>query len=76
MDKKKRRKGTVIIGRGAATIRIYPITRKDGYQQNTLCWKEGGRRRTRTFACMEEAKMVAQQISVRLANGWSTSATK
>jgi integrase len=72
MDKKKRRKkGTVIIGRGAATIRIYPITRKDGYLQNTLCWKEGGRRRTRSFACMEEAKMVAQQISVRLANGWS-----
>jgi hypothetical protein len=71
MDKKKRRKGTVIIGRGAATIRIYPITRKDGYLQNTLCWKEGGRRRTRSFACMEEAKMIAQQISVRLANGWS-----
>jgi len=71
MDKKKRRKGTVIIGRGAATIRIYPITRKDGYAQNTLCWKEGGRRRTRSFACMEEAKMVAQQISVQLSNGGS-----
>jgi len=32
MEKKKRRqpKGTVIIGRGAATIRIDPFTRKDG----------------------------------------------
>ncbi len=73
MKPKKRRKakGTVIIGRGAATVRIYPITRKDGYLQNTVCWKEGGRRRTRCFACMDEAKMVAQQISVRLTNGWS-----
>jgi integrase len=73
MEPKKRRKtkGTVIIGRGASTVQIYPITRKDGYLQNTLCWKEGGRRRTRCFACMDEAKMVAQQISVRLANGWS-----
>jgi integrase len=73
MESKKRRKtkGTVIIGRGAATVRIYPITRKDGYSQNCVCWKEGGRRRTRTFACMDEAKMVAQQISVRLVNGWS-----
>jgi integrase len=73
MEPKKRRKakGTVVIGRAAATVRIYPITRKDGYLQNTLCWKEGGRRRTRCFACMDEAKMVAQQISVRLTNGWS-----
>lgn len=73
MEAKKRRKtkGTVIIGRGAATVRIYPIIRKNGYPQNTVCWKEGGRRRTRCFACMDEAKMVAQQISVRLTNGWS-----
>ena len=73
MEPKKRRKtkGTVIIGRGAATVRIYPIIRKNGYPQNTVCWKEGGRRRMRCFACMDEAKMVAQQISVRLTNGWS-----
>jgi len=73
MEPKKLRKtkGTVIIGRGAATVRIYPIIRKDGYPQNTLCWKEGGRRRMRCFACLNEAKMVAQQISVRLTNGWS-----
>ena len=61
----------MIIGRGAATVRIYPIIRKNGYPQNTVCWKEGGRRRMRCFACMDEAKMVAQQISVRLTNGWS-----
>jgi integrase len=73
MEPKKRRKtkATVLIGRGAATVRIYPITRKNGYPQNSVCWKEGGRRRMRCFACMDEAKMVAQQISVRLTNGWS-----
>lgn len=39
MEPKKRRKtkGTVIIGRGAATVRIYPITRKDGYRGLCLC---------------------------------------
>ena len=73
METKKRRKtkGTVLIGRGAATVRIYPIIRKNGYPQNTVCWKEGGRRRMRCFACLDEAKMVAQQISVRLTNNWS-----
>jgi len=61
----------VIIGRGAATVRIYPTIRKNGYAQNCVCWKEGGRRRMRCFACLDEAQMVAQQISVRLTNGWS-----
>ena len=31
--------------------------------------KEGGKRRTRTFADMDEARMIAQQITVRLKNG-------
>jgi hypothetical protein len=35
-----------------------------------LAWKEGGRRRTRCFACMEEARIVAQQTAVRLTYGW------
>ena len=69
--KRQKAKGTVIVGRGVATVRIYPINRKDGYPQNTVCWKEGGQRRTRSFACMDEARLVAQQISVRLANCWS-----
>lgn len=71
MDRKKRRqpKGTVIIGKGAATVRIYPFTRKDGYKQNNICWKEGGRRRTRCVSDYEEAELIAQQISIRLANG-------
>jgi integrase len=74
METKKRRqpKGTMIIGKGAATVKIYPFTRKDGYKQNNVCWHEGGRRRTRCFSDFAEAEMIAQQISVRLANKQAT----
>jgi len=67
--KKKRRCSIVEIGTGLTTVRIYTITRKDGYDQFTLAWKEGGRRRTRCLSSMDEAKMIAQQITVRLLNG-------
>jgi integrase len=67
--KRKRRSAVVEIGTGPAKVRIYTINRKDGYDQFTLAWKEGGRRRTRCFSCMDEAKMVGQQITVRLING-------
>jgi tRNA (cmo5U34)-methyltransferase len=59
----------VIIGRGAATVRIYPITRKDGYLQNTICWKEGGRRRTRCFACIEYRQQIIRRVFESLAPG-------
>ena len=67
--KRKRRSSIVEIGSGPAAVRIYTINRKDGYDQFTLAWKEGGRRKTRCFSCMDEAKMVGQQITVRLING-------
>ena len=69
METKNRRqpKGTVIIGKGAATVKIYPFTRKNGYKQNNVCWHEGGRRRIRCFADFGEAELIAQQINVRLA---------
>ena len=67
---KKRRSRVVEVGKGPAKVRIYTITRKDGYPQFTLNWKEGGRRRTRCLACMDEARMIAQQTSVRLTNAW------
>lgn len=62
----------MIIGKGAATVKIYPFVRKDGYKQNNVCWYEGGRRRTRCFADFIEAELIAQQISVRLANKLAT----
>ena len=69
--KKKRRSSVVEIGNGPTRVRIYTINRKDGYSQFTMAWKEGGCRRTRYFSCMDEARMVAQQITVKLANGWN-----
>ena len=69
--KRKRRSGVVEIGNGPARVKIYTMNRKDGYPEFTMAWKEAGRRKTRSFASMEEARMIAQQTSVRLANGWN-----
>ncbi len=67
--RKKRRSRVVEIGSSPFTAKIYTIQRKDGYPQFTVAWKEGGGRKTRSFACMDEARMVAQQTVVRLQNG-------
>ncbi len=69
-QKRKRRSSVVEFGNGPTRVRIYTMNRKDGYSEFTLVWKEGGRRRNRSLSDMEEARMVAQQITVRLANGW------
>lgn len=69
--KKKRRSSVVEFGNGPTKVRIYSMNRKDGYPEFTLAWKEGGRRRVRSLSDMEEARMVAQQITVRLSNGWT-----
>ena len=60
------------IGTGPAAVKIYTITRADGYAEHTLAWKEGGRRRKRSISCPDEAQVVAQQITVRLTNGIAT----
>jgi integrase len=67
--KKKRRSGVVEIGNGPARVRIYTMNRKDGYPEFTLSWKEGGRRKLKSFGDMDEARMIAQQVTVRLTNG-------
>ena len=69
--KRKRRSSVVEIGNGPARIKIYTMNRRDGYPEFTLAWKEAGRRKTRSFSSMDEARMIAQQISVRLTNGWT-----
>lgn len=68
--KRKRRSSIVEIGNGPARIKIYTMNRRDGYPEFTLAWKEAGRRKIRSFSSMEEARMIAQQTSVRLTNGW------
>jgi integrase len=67
--KKKRRSSVVEIGNGPARVRIYTMNRKDGYPEFTLSWKEGGRRKLKSFGDMDEARMIAQQVTVRLTNG-------
>lgn len=70
--KRKRRNAIVEIGTGPSRVKIYTINRSDGYPMFSLYWKEGGQRRCRHLACMEEARIIAQQVSVRLANGFAT----
>ena len=67
--KKKRRSSIVEVGTGPAKVTIYTLNRKDGFREFTLAWKEGGRRHRRSLSSMEEARLVAQQITVRLTNG-------
>jgi integrase len=70
--KRKRRSSVVEIGTGPCRVKIYTVNRKDGYPMYSLYWKEGGQRKVRHLACMEEARLIAQQITVRLANGFET----
>jgi hypothetical protein len=70
--KRKRRSSVVEIGTGPCRVKIYTVNRKDGYPMYSLCWKEGGQRKVRHLACQEEARLIAQQITVRLANGFET----
>ena len=60
------------IGTGPARVKIYTVNRKDGYPMFSLYWKEGGRRRYKHLACVEEARLIAQQISLRLENGFAS----
>ena len=73
MNRKRKRSSVVEIGTGPARVKIYTVNRKDGYPMYSLYWKEGGQRKVRHLACMEEARLIAQQVTVRLTNGWSAS---
>lgn len=70
--KRKRRSSVVEIGTGPCRVKIYTVNRKDGYSMYSLYWKEGGQRKHRHLACQEEARLIANQITVRLANGFDT----
>ncbi len=70
--KRKRRSNVVEIGTGPCRVKIYTVSRKDGYPMFSLYWKEGGQRKFRHLACLDEARLIAQQITVRLANGFDT----
>mgnify|MGYP002621925288 CR=1 FL=1 len=65
---KKKRNKIIELGSGPSLVRIYTINRSDGYPQHTVAWKEGGRRKTRVFANLDEARLIARQQVVRLTN--------
>jgi integrase len=73
MTRKRKRSSVVEIGTGPARVKIYTVNRKDGYPMFSIYWKEGGQRKVRHLACMEEARLIAQQTTIRLTNGWSAS---
>jgi hypothetical protein len=73
MNRKRKRSSSVVeIGTGPCRVKIYTVNRKDGYPMYSLYWKEGGQRKLRHLACQEEARLIAHQITVRLANGFDT----
>ena len=65
----QKRSSIVEIGTGAAKVTIYTCRRKDGFSEFTLSWYEGGKRKRRSLASKDEARLVAQQITVRLSSG-------
>ena len=73
MTRKRKRSSVVEIGTGPARVKIYTVNRSNGYPMFSLYWKEGGKRKVRHLACMEKARLIAQQTTVRLSNGWSAS---
>ena len=72
MTRKRKRSSVVEIGTGPCRVKIYTVNRKDGYPMFSLYWKEGGNRKHRHLACLEEARLIANQITVRLANCFDT----
>ena len=56
-----RRKTIITVGGGDAEIKIYTLKRKDGYPSFQCVWYELGRRKTKTFASVDAAKLFAQQ---------------
>lgn len=69
MKPKKRRRAVVTVGRDRAEIRIYTLRARSGYQSYQCAWYELGRRQTKTFGALGDAKLFGQQKSVALANG-------
>lgn len=56
-----RRKSIITLGSGDEEIKIYTLRRKDGYPSLQCAWYALGKRRTKTFASLDAAKLFAQQ---------------
>lgn len=65
----KRKKSVISVGKDLAEVKIYTLRNRAGYESFQCCWYDFGKRQTRTFGVLGDAKLFAQQKSVALANG-------
>jgi hypothetical protein len=59
--KAMRRRSIITVGSGNKEIKIYTLRRKHGYASLQCACYELGKRKTKTFASMDAAKLFAQQ---------------
>lgn len=64
-----KKKSVITVGREDAEIKIYTLRNPNGYVSYQASWYEMGRRQTKTFGDLNDAKLFAQQKAVALANG-------
>jgi integrase len=67
----KRRNSVISVGRDRAEVKIYTLRNREGYESFQCCWYELGRRQSKTFGDLKDAKLFAQQKTVALSNGLS-----
>jgi len=64
-----KRRSVIVVGSNGAEVKIYTLRRQNGYLSHQCAWYDLGRRQTKTYANLEDAKLFAQRESVRLKNG-------
>lgn len=69
MKPRKKNRNVISVGRETAEIKIYTKQVPSSYTSYQCCWYDLGKRQSRTFSKLPEAKLFAQQKSVALANG-------
>lgn len=66
---RNKKRSVITVGRDGSEIKIYTLRTAGGYQSYQCAWYDEGRRQTKTFGKLEDAKFFAQQKSVALDNG-------
>lgn len=65
---KSKKRSVITVGRDDAELKIYTLRTRSGYESYQCAWYDLGRRQTKTFADMSNARLFAQQKTVALAN--------
>jgi hypothetical protein len=63
-----RRRSIITVGKDHAEIKIYTLRRANGVPSYQCAWYDLGKRQTKTFAEIENAKFFAQQKTLSLRN--------